>query len=340
MSRLIISSLALSLILSPLSAFAGASLYGNFRYSVGSVTDGTGYDGTLVASDNTSLFGLKGSYGEGDIKAIFHMQAQSQADAQGDKVAITQRFYFAGLKTPMGMIKYGRMTNAYKLPGFKLDRFYNTAGINVGGSYAAGGGTYGLSGATNGFTDNSIEYVSPKIADMIIVHVGMYIDDSKEVEGAGGKGENGMAYGIKFAQGPAELGVIMATNGDSTARVPGIGAGESGTRVYGSYKGEGWTLGASYEMITNGDADDLTYLYALGTYKFSPATELIVSYGMVGSGPAEGTGVTAGVQHGIADKTTLFALFSSASLAADDVAEDAPSAAVIGMFHNFSIEGN
>ena len=336
MGRALFATIVLSIMLSPLAALAGdTTLYGKLRYSFGSVTDSTGYD-NLVGSDNTSLLGVKGKYGD-DIQAFFHLQTGAFSDADADGRALKQRFFFGGLKTAMGTVKYGRMTNAYKMPGFKLDRFYNTAGINAKGVYAAGGATYGLSGATNGFTNNALEYSSPKIAEAITVHGGLYIDDSKD-EGDGVSDEHGYTYGAKYSKGGITAGVVGAANEKSTVTVPGVGADQTALRGYGKFKGEGWSVGASYEMLTNADADDTNYIYAVGSYNINDAMEAVVSFGMVDSGPAEGSGYTGALFYSVAKNTKVFGLYSGAALEDGDAhSETDPSVIAVGAFHNFSL---
>jgi hypothetical protein len=331
MKKVIIAVLAVSLLLSPLTAMAGnTTLYGKMRYSFASVQDDT-VDG-LVAADNTSLLGVKGSYGD-DMKAFFHLQTGAKAD-DNSGTALAQRFFFAGLKSSLGKVQYGRMTNAYKMPGFKLDRFYNTAGVNATGVSSYGGATYGLSGATNGFTDNALEFTSPKIADLITAHGGLYVDDANT-------DDHGYSYGAKIATGSIMAGVVGATNGNDVATVPGVAADQSAVRGYGKYQGKGYSLGVSYENVEDTATTDVNYLYVIGSYNVSDKLEAIASYGNVDSGAAEGDGFTGGLFYSIAPNTQVFALVSAVSL--DDSsshAEDNPTVYGIGFFHNFSMSSN
>ena len=338
MGRALFATIVLSIMLSPLAALAGdTTLYGKLRYSFGSVTDSTGYDGALVGSDNTSLLGVKGKYGD-DIQAFFHLQAGAVSDGDASGRALKQRFFFGGLKSSVGTVKYGRMTNAYKMPGFKLDRFYNTAGINAKGTYASGGATFGLSGATNGFTDNALEYSSPKIMDAITIHVGLYADGSKEVDGAGGEGDHGYTYGAKYSANGITAGVVGAQNGASASTIPGVAADETALRGYGKYKTDAFSIGASYEILSQGDADDINYIYAVGSFNLNDKTELVGSYGMVDGGAAEGSGFHGAVFYKVAKNTKLFALYGGASLEDDQAhSETSPSTIQVGAFHNFSL---
>ena len=320
----VITAIALS---APLAAMADSTtLYGNLRYSVNSVDDvgGSGLDG-MTATDNVSLFGLKGSYGE-EVKAIFHLQTGANADAG---TAFSQRFYYGGLEGAFGQVRYGRMSNTYKMPGFKLDPFYNTAHIAADASFSAAGANYGLSPATNGFTDNSIEYTSPKLGDMVTVDVGIYLDDTNE-------DEHGTALGLDYNDGAINAGVRLASQGESVT-IPGIFADGDATRIYGGYKGAGYSVAASYEMVDTSATEDTAYLYLTGTYALNDKTDLTASIGTVDDGtPAdEGTGITVAIFNTITTNTKIFALYSQASLDATG-AEDA-STFSIGAFHDFSL---
>ena len=157
MKKIVLSAAIAAACVSPLATIADTNLYGQMRYSFNSVddVDGTGQDG-MSGNDNVSLFGLKGSAGDA-TQAFYHLQTGAAADSNSGR-AFNQRFYFGGLSGDFGKVAYGRMTNAYKFAGFKLDPFYNMSHIGVNGQFTAGVATYGLSPATNGFTDNALQY--------------------------------------------------------------------------------------------------------------------------------------------------------------------------------------
>jgi hypothetical protein len=314
------------------------TVYGNMRFSVNSVDDPDNNVDGLTGADNVSLFGVKGTYGD-DIKAFFHLQTGASADAGQSANAFNQRFYYAGLKGNFGSVKYGRVTNLYKMPGFKLDPFYNTAHIGATGAFSTGGATYGLSGATNGFTDDAIEYTSPKLGDMVTLSLGVYIDDSTNA--ANNDGEHSTVFGADYNNGAINAGVRLASEAENNAgsNLPGLMHDGDATRIYGGYKGDGWSAGASYEIVEMTTTNDTNYLYVTGRYSLTDKTDLVGSIGMVDQDATvktdEGTGVTLAVQNAITTNTKVFALFSSASLDATG-AED-PSTLSVGVFHNFSL---
>lgn len=365
MKKILLALAVVSMVL-PMSAMAdNTTIYGQFRYSIadvsdnGALKDGSGAKDGVVAADNTSVLGVKGSYGD-DIKAYFHLQMGARADGDGGHDhwyndddsgiggadedrdtstsgggnALAQRFFFGGLKGSFGNVKYGRLTNAYKMPGFKMDPLYNTSHLNVNGQYATGGASYGLSGATNGFTDNSLEYHSPKIAGGLTVNLGYYIDDSDEDDHSTGAGVTYSANGIT-------AGVQTIQNGKTSA-VPNTTADEAAMRVHVGYKGEGFKVGVSYETVATATTDP-TYLFLTGTFGVAEKTDIVATIGMVDAdavvntdGTNEGTGFSLSVFHGITNNTKVFASYASVDFDGDQIVEDAPTTISFGVQHKFS----
>ena len=329
MKKLILATMVAGACLSPIAAIAGTTLYGSMRYSVNSVDDKNGGTDGLTATDNTSLFGLKGWYGE-DTKGFFHLQTGAKADVNA--AAFGQRFFLAGIKGGFGKLAYGRMTNAYKKPGFKMDPFYNTAHINAAGTFNAGGATYGLSPGINGFTDNSIEYSTNKIAGLLHLNVGVYIDDTNA-------DEHGTVIGGTFTTKNLWAGVQLAANG-TVATLPGIAADSDALVVFAGYKEGGLKAGLSFEQVdetVSSNKESVQYLYLTGTYGISDGTDVSVSFGTVDKGVREGSGFHLGVFHKIAKNTKLFATIGSVSL--DATGKGDASNVSIGFFHKFSIKG-
>ncbi len=310
----------------PVAAMAGSTLYGTMSFSLNSIDSDDGSIDGLSGRDNVSLFGLKGSVGD-DIKAFYHLQTGAPADGNGGQ-AFKQRFFFGGLSGSFGKIAYGRMTNAYKFAGFKMDPFYNLSHINASGLYAAGGATYGLSGATNGFTDNSLQYFTPSIGGLKL-NLGLYIDDSND-------DEHGYNFGGHWKGNGFNAGVQLASNGKNVT-VPNLAADGDALRVYGGYKAKQWSVSASYEKIDiSATAQDVGYLYLIGRFNLSSKTELVGTYGSVDDGPAEGSGFMGGVFHTIAPKTQIYATYGTASIDATGLD---PSVITIGALHKFSLGG-
>lgn len=336
MKRILLSSAIAALCAAPVAAIAtDHNLYGQLRYSFNSVDDvtGTGQDG-LSGNNNVSLFGLKGSVGGDDLKAFYHLQTGAPADGNGGR-AFDQRFFFAGLSGNFGKVAYGRMTNAYKFAGFKLDPFYNLSHIGAGGTFANGGATYGLSPATNGFTDNSLQYTSPAF-NGVRINGSIYVDDSNQ-------DDHGTNIGAAWTGNGINVGIQLASNDTTAATVPGLVADGDALRLYGGYQAKMWSAGLSYETVDDSATTETNYLYLVGRFNVTGQTELLGSIGTVDpdngspAAGAEGTGITLGVFQTVAPKTQVYVTFSQASL--DATGSEDPSVFSIGAIHKFGFGG-
>ncbi len=327
----------LTAISSPLYADFNNTLYGDFRFSAGYIDRNiTGTDG-LTANNNASRIGLKGSVGGSDLKAIYHFQAGAKNDgagagaAAGNNSAFTARFYFAGLKSATyGSLIYGRHSTAYKMSGLRVDPFYDTsAGLGNGGA------TYGLSGMTNGFSNNAIAYISPTFYGGFSANAAIYIDDTET-------NRHDTNFGMQYAADGITAGVqhVIVGNGSKTSNSSGIGntAGiDSSTRLYAGYKTDVWSLTGSYEFQIADELSgpDINHLYVAGTYKIEENTKLAVSVGHVDEGAFEGVGWQAGIFYNILPKTEVYALYSGTYL--DDNARSDSNAVIVGVSHKFAL---
>jgi len=288
--------------------------------------DGVGIDiNGIQGRDNVSLFGIKGEYGKKSIKAFFHLQTQAYADGDIGGRAFSQRFYFGGFMGSFGKVSFGRMTNAYKSPGFVMDPFYNLSHISAAGAYAAGGATHDLSGGTNGFTDNSFQYDSPMIGGFKLVG-GLHIDDSDE-------NDHGYIIGGSFNTRIFTIGGVCAMNGDSVAALPGIDLDGNAMRGYATVNLKNLKIGISYENIDIGGSSK-NFMYATSTLKIKNInTDISVSLGVVDAGTAEGFGFTTGVFYTFVENGKFFTLMSYANLENDSN----PFVISIGANYNFSL---
>ena len=346
----------------PVAAMADANIYGQFRYSLNSMDADKGDGSELSGQDNVSLFGLKAS-SEGDgIKAFIHLQTGANADGDGavstttsvpvldsagvplvtgETVDVTtttdggrafaQRFYFGGLKGAFGTVAYGRMSTAYKMVGFKMDPFYNLSHIGANGAISKSLATYGLSAANNGFTDNALQYTSPTMSG-VTVNVGLYVDDSNQ-------DDHGTAAGVSYSANGISAGVQFIS-ADKTATVAKLCADCDAVRVHGGYKTDDWSAAISLETVDVNATDDKSFMFLVGKYNVSKATQLVMTVGTVDDdkdGGDEGTGFTLGAFQTIAPKTQVYASYSSASLdnvtTADSGAD--PTVFSVGAIHKF-----
>lgn len=334
MKKIIYAAAVLSMWTTPFNAMADSTtLYGQLRYSLNSVDEDFvgGKDG-LSGEDNVSLLGVQGSYGE-EVKAFFHLQTGANADSDAEGDAFEQRFFFGGLEGVFGKVAYGRMSNAYKFPGFKMDPFYNYSHINAGGVFAAGGATYGLSGATNGFTDNALEYVSPGLAGVKITG-GLFIDDSNQ-------DDHGYLAGAAYDYKDLNVGFVFAVN-DDLVTIPGIASDGEAIRGYANYKfNDTWKAALSLEIVDLTPTTDAEYIFLTGNMRVpSIKMDFSASLGVVTDGPAEGAGITGGAWYNITENTKLFALTSYADIDPDAAVYGEgyrPLVISIGAQHKFSL---
>jgi predicted porin len=332
-----IATLSCLLASSSLYADFNNTLYGDFRFSAGFIDRNSTKSDGLTANNNASRIGFKGSVGDSRLKAIYHLQAGAKNDgagegaAAGNNSAFTARFYFAGLKSAdYGSLIYGRHSTAYKMSGLRVDPFYDTsAGLGNGGA------TYGLSGMTNGFTNNAIAYISPTILGGLSANAAIYIDDSED-------NDHDTNFGLQYAADGMTFGVqqLIIGNGSKASNKSGIAntAGvESATRLYASYKTDKWSLSGSYELqiAELADQPDINHLYVAGTYKIMEDTKLAVSVGHVDDGPFEGVGWQTGIFYNILPKTEVYALYSGTYLE-NNFKGDA-NVFTVGVSHKFAL---
>jgi hypothetical protein len=314
--KTLIGAAVAAAVAAPAASFAETTLYGNFRGSIISedVTSGGVSTDSTKGVNNASRLGVKGAIGENGLKGIYHLQMGASNDGDAAGRGLTERFYFAGLKGSFGSIVYGRTSTAYKMAGVKLDPFYDTS---VGP--ANGGANYGLSPQTNGFTNNSLAYTSPKLGGAFTINAAVYLDDAEDQDyNIGGQYSNGgITAGLQYTQTNDVGSVIALAPTDSTA-----------IRIYGGYKTKAFSIAASYETVDiDGTSDEQTYLYVPVTFNVSPKTKLAASFGQVddaanGAGrDGNGDGYALGVFHNILPKTTLSAIVSSVDYDNDDSRE-------------------
>ncbi len=297
------------------------TLYGDFRYSGNSIE--VGDDSSTSGNNNASRFGLKGTWGEEDgISAFYHLQVGVNVDG-GD--AFTQRFFFAGIKGNFGKLTYGRTSTPYKMAGLKVDPFYDTsAGAGLGGA------TYGLSGLTNGWTDNSLAYSSKKIGNLSF-NASTYLDDSTE-------NNHDTNVGFTYNQGALTAGVQLANVSD-TGVIAKSTPDSSATRLHARYKMDKWSLGASYETIdVNGASDDQSYFYLSSTYQATDKVKLAFSYGVADkvNATTDGSGFNLGAFYQLLKKTNVYVLYSGVSY--DEINDADRSTLAIGVSHKFSFQ--
>jgi hypothetical protein len=312
--------LVMSAAMLPLTTYAGSNtLYGDFRYSFNNID--TGADSTFSGENNASRIGLKGTLGEADgITAFYHLQVGANIDGAGD--AFTQRFFFAGIKGDFGKLVYGRTSTPFKMAGLKVDPFYDTsAGAGLGGA------TYGLSGLTNGWTDNSLAFSTPKFG-AFSANAGIYFDDSNA-------DEHDANIGVAYAKDAFSAG-IQYINIGSTGVIAKSSPDSSAIRVHAKYSKDAWTFAGSIESIDPAAGKKQQYIYLSTTYQATKKLKVAGSFGKVDdvSATANGDGVNLGLFYQLLKKTNIYLVYSNVSI---DGGSDRDTLA-IGVSHKFAFE--
>lgn len=305
------TAIALAMASIPAVAAAdGMTVYGDFRSTFANISneDASAAADGLFFVNNASRVGIKGGYSENGWTSFYHLQMGAQNDAGGQ--ALSSRFFFTGLKKKFGdvaaKVTIGRTSTPYKMAGVKLDPFYDTtAGLGNGGA------TYGLSPLTNGFTNGSVAYNLG--FGKISVDAAFYLDEADGDANGEADASHDTNLGVSYSDKGLKAGVQVISFGDNGV-VANAAAGESAQRIYGSYKMDAITVGASVETVA-----DASFTYITGSYNLSPATKLAASTGMQSdtTNATDGSGFNVGVFHNIMKKTTVHALVSSTSLDTD-----------------------
>jgi len=315
MKKILLSAAIAASFMAPMAAMADTKVYGAIRTSALIAGEQGGADlGGLV--NNASRLGVKGSYGdEGGLTGFFNVQGGLDTDTGGG-TGFTSRFAMAGVKGGFGTVLVGRASSPYKMAGLKLDPFYDTsAGTKNGGS------NFGLSSLTNGWLNNVVGYVSPKLGGAFTINL-VAVLNKDDTPGAGG-------------DNLFNPGVTYSSNG-ITAAVQHITELEA-TRLSLGYKAGPMSAGVSYEDNAGGiDGADAVYL--AGSYKMGKST-LAASYGEIdGTGlgatgfNTQGTGFSLGLFQKIAPKTTVTAIYSDVDADANSADRDQFSVGLIQKF--------
>jgi len=228
----------LALVLAAVTAQAkDREIYGRLGASVATVTADdlvsqptTDFSAFQVMSNNSRV-GIRGSEDlDGGLMAIYQVEVGVNLDAQSTATddAITLRNSFIGLSGGWGRIKLGHHDSPYKLLATKIDPFSDTLGDANAILGREGNASY-----FNSRFNNSITYKSPESSDFLFM--GSYSAD----------------------RDPKHDNLETLNSNDPNA--------DSGYSVLGLYRGNGFTVGGTYESIDLNEGNNtLTGLRAFG----------------------------------------------------------------------------
>ncbi len=322
----------------PLAAQAEGKIYGQFNISISEIdgaiatVDGDNFAPTSQTQDgqsgdnNASRLGFQGENGQ----FFYAVELGLDVDVNGgdssdsaDGLAHT-RHAFVGFNSSVGTFTFGRTNTAYKLAAQRLDPFYDTSAVNFLGIASNQGGGYGLSNLANGWTNNSIAYISPEFAGLTF-NAGVYLQEMSDES-------HDYGVGVDYRLGDLSLGVQYLTIGaDSDVTDPNAAAGVvsgSGkvvdTALQGtvSYNTERFSVGFSAEQVElRGSNEDRIYMFLAGEFALNEHLTLAASVGDVDQGAGEGMGFTVGAYLDLIEDFTLYGLYSQSDLDNDPSSE-------------------
>jgi len=241
--RFLVAAMAATMV-SPLAAFADATVYGNVHLSIDSFDDDVAAtDEELTMSSNTSAIGVKGKEDlGGGLSAIFKVEFQIDPDERAK--IITDRDQWVGLKGSWGSVKLGTMSSNYKQMGGKIDPMYRTK--LEGRASGAQSSLHKGAGIEGGRMTNAVQYSSPKMG-------GMWVVANTTFEGV--KDES-FGVGFRF-KNKAALAYFDYLDVPCAACT---GATESAIKLGGSYKIAKFTVGLQHELTEDLLGQDTTFL--------------------------------------------------------------------------------
>ena len=330
----------LAAIAAPLTAQAEGKIYGQFNISVNEV-DGvynsvSGNDfadpNTQAAQDgqsgdnNASRLGFQGENGQ----FFYAVELGLDVDDAAGGLAHT-RHAFVGFNSSVGTFTFGRTNSAYKLAAQRLDPFYDTSAVNFQGIASNQGGGYGLSNLANGWTNNSIAYISPEFGGLT-VNAGVYLQESSDED-------HDFGLGVDYRLGDLSLGVQYLTVGADNVDGVVAGAGQVvDTALQGtvSYSTETFSVGFSAEQVElRGSGEDRIYMFLAGEYALNEHLTLAASVGDVDQGAGEGMGFTLGAYLDLIENFTLYGLYSQSDL--DNAPASETDVISVGVRYGFEI---
>lgn len=320
-------------------------LGGVFAYSV-SQHDGDSTGKDTDAENNGSFLRVDASASDTDrgIKAFVVYERGfdrfNSASANNEQDDFVREFY-AGVSGRYGTLSYGRMSTFYKQAGQKIDPFYDTSIAGFNGQFSNEGAGYGLSNLTNAFTSNTVAYQAPTLVPGLTLRGSVYLNDNGEAQAVGGANDDD-DFGVGAAYENADLGfavgveyldinsVVTPTAGATANTIFGVNkpVTSEAVRVYGGYKIEKLSLGASFEQIdVEDEADPRQYMMLSATYALLPDIRVAATYGLLkdvvpnaAANPngIDGDGFAVGAFYDIIENLTGYVAARSVSLDAGD----------------------
>lgn len=326
MKHQLTGALVLAALAAPLSAQAEGKIYGVFHVSANQIeSDQAAADRTAATSEQGARFGSQvqdgqsadnnasrlGFQGEkGQFFFAVELGLDVDSDAGGANGLGNTRHAFVGFNSSVGTFTFGRVNTAYKLAAQRIDPFYDTSAANYVGGFSPEGASYGLSNLANGWTDNTIAYLSPE-AGGLTINAGIHLQEANDED-------HDFSIGLDYRLGDLNVGLqYLAVGADNTAGVV-AGAGtvvDTAGQITASWAGKGWSVGGSYELVElKTSNDERAYAFLSGTFDLNENLTIAATVGSVDQGGGEGEGATLGAFVKLIEDFQLYGLYSYASL--------------------------
>lgn len=267
------------------------------------------------AHSNGSWGGVSASVGEGGYRlfGVFQYGVERFNESVPNVVAgKREREAYAGVSSPYGTLGFGRQVSFFRRAGMELDPFHDTSVAGFNGMFAAEGASYGLSNLTNAFNDETLAYASPSWMGFSLR--GAYFMD------AAGDADEDYGLGLRFSSEDSPVaGGIEYLDSDGGDAVFGVGKGVpfEATRLYGSYRWNTFSFGASWERVdVSNEADARNYSVFTASWqvmeKLNVAAALGVLRDVVPNAAAnpdgiDGEGLTVGAFYEVYPKLVVYA---------------------------------
>ncbi len=259
-----------STLVSPLAANAGdATIYGRVHLTMDHVEKGDASASSTNTSWNfnsrKSALGFKGKEDLGGGMKVFY-KMEWDVDITGTSgTGISTRDRYIGIKTAgMGTIKMGALTTSYKQTTAWVDPFWHTIAEGRG-DLTISSGLAGGRGVDRGRGTDTFQYRSPKMG-------GMQMIINRTFSG----NQNGENLGVGFRYTSKTIKAFFDYVDIQTGTA--FNNGESATKLGGTYKIGGTTIGLQLEQtedLTNSD-----YTMVSVKQKVSDSGTILFSYGM------------------------------------------------------------
>ncbi len=318
MKNLFTGAFAIAAIAAPLHAQAENKIYGQVNVSAAHAdASSTGNcAGSTASGDFTQLCAQDGQSGDnnasrlgfqGEKGQFFYAVELGLGADDGSGLGHT-RHAFVGFNSSIGTFTFGRTNTGYKLAGQRIDPFYDTSAAGYAGGFSPEGTSYGQSNLINGWTNNSIGWLSPEVAGLTLnagVHLQEFNNEDHDFNIGVGYNMDWLNVGVQYiAVGSDAVG--------SPEAIAGSGAVDTAIQATASVEMGALVVGASFEMVElRGSSEERAYAKLAGSYDLSENLTVAASVGQVDQGTGEGLGFTVGGFVKLIDEFQMYGLFSS-----------------------------